>query len=293
MSWVQFSTLVKDDRAEELSDAFMSLGAVSVTFAETAGQEEIFEPDLGTTPLWEITKVVGMFDADVDLEAVQLALSQQFPEIHPSSYEIEQIADKDWVRAWMEQYQPLQFGERLWVVPSWMTPPDHTAVNLMLDPGLAFGTGTHPTTAMCLEWLDANPPTGLDVIDYGCGSGILAIAAAKFGAANVKGTDIDPQAITASYSNSERNFVTIDFALVDKFESGAVDLVLANILSGPLIDLSPTFQKLLKPQAKIVLSGILQAQVDEITEHYESIGFITNKIKTKEEWALIELTYLA
>lgn len=292
MAWVQFSTLVKDDRAEELSDAFMSLGAVSVTFAET-GQEEIFEPDLGTTPLWEITKVVGMFDADLDLEAVQLALGQQFPEIHPSSYEIEQIADKDWVRAWMDQYQPLKFGSRLWVVPSWITPPDHTAVNLMLDPGLAFGTGTHPTTAMCLEWLDANPPTNLSVIDYGCGSGILAIAAAKFGAKSVKGTDIDPQAITASFSNSERNFVDIDFALVDKFNSETVDLLLANILSGPLKELATTFKKLVKPQGKLVLSGILQAQVDELVEHYQSLGFATQQVKTKEEWALIELTHLA
>lgn len=286
MAWIQLTTTVEEALAERLSDALMELGAVSVTFAET-GEQEIFEPEIGTTPIWEQTRVMGLFDADIDLTPILLGLTQFLPEISPSSYRVEQIEDKDWIREWMDQYKPMLFGRKLWIVPSWLAAPDPQAVNLMLDPGMAFGTGTHPTTAMCLSWLDLNAPQDLQVIDYGCGSGILAIAAAKLGAKQVRGTDIDPQAITASQDNAERNQVKIDFQLVKDFKAQPADLLIANILAGPLKELSTEFDRLVKPGGRLVLSGLLQSQADDLVEHYRQFGFELDERKTQDEWALI------
>ena len=286
MAWIQLTTTVEEALVERLSDALMELGAVSVTFAET-GEQEIFEPEIGTTPIWEQTRVMGLFDADVDLTPILLGLTQFLPEIPPSSYRVEQIEDKDWIREWMDQYKPMLFGRNLWIVPSWLPAPDPQAVNLMLDPGMAFGTGTHPTTAMCLSWLDLNAPQDLQVIDYGCGSGILAIAASKLGAKQVRGTDIDPQAITASQDNAERNQVGIDFQLVKNFKAQPADLLIANILAGPLKELSTEFDRLVKPGGRLVLSGLLQSQADELVEHYRQFGFELDERKTQDEWALI------
>jgi ribosomal protein L11 methyltransferase len=286
MAWIQLTTTVEEALAERLSDALMELGAVSVTFTET-GEQEIFEPEIGTTPIWEQTRVMGLFDADVDLTPILLGLTQFLPEIPPSSYRVEQIEDKDWIREWMDQYKPMLFGRNLWIVPSWLPAPDLQAVNLMLDPGMAFGTGTHPTTAMCLSWLDLNAPQDLQVIDYGCGSGILAIAASKLGAKQVRGTDIDPQAITASQDNAERNQVGIDFQLVKNFKAQPADLLIANILAGPLKELATEFDRLVKPGGRLVLSGLLQSQADELVEHYRQFGFELDERKTQDEWALI------
>jgi ribosomal protein L11 methyltransferase len=286
MAWIQLTTTVEEALAERLSDALMELGAVSVTFTET-GEQEIFEPEIGTTPIWEQTRVMGLFDADVDLTPILLGLTQFLPEIPPSSYRVEQIEDKDWIREWMDQYKPMLFGRNLWIVPSWLQAPDPQAVNLMLDPGMAFGTGTHPTTAMCLSWLDLNAPQDLQVIDYGCGSGILAIAASKLGAKQVRGTDIDPQAITASQDNAERNQVGIDFQLVKNFKAQPADLLIANILAGPLKELATEFDRLVKPGGRLVLSGLLQSQADELVEHYRQFGFELDERKTQDEWALI------
>ncbi len=176
MAWIQINATVEEAFAEPLSDAFMEVGACSVTF-EDAKDQPIFEPELGTTPIWQHTRVEGLFDAETDTQAIVSSLENLLPGIAATQYKIEALEDKDWVRAWMDQFEPMRFGQRLWIVPSWHTPPEPDAVNLMLDPGMAFGTGTHPTTSLCLTWLDQHAPTGLNVIDYDCGSGVLALAA--------------------------------------------------------------------------------------------------------------------
>ncbi|MFA6698765.1 MAG: 50S ribosomal protein L11 methyltransferase [Thiomicrospira sp.] len=286
MPWIQVNTIVDEALAEPLSDALMDSGAVSVTFTET-GEQEIFEPEIGTTPIWQRTRVLGLFDADTCVPTLLTNLQQHLKQIPIDDYRIEQIEDKDWIREWMDQYQPMRFGDNLWIVPSWLTPPEPNAVNLLLDPGLAFGTGTHPTTAMCLTWLDQHPPHGKTVIDYGCGSGILAIAAAKLGATQVKGTDIDPQAIIASQDNAQRNHVDIDFALVKHFQAEPVDCLLANILAGPLKELATEFAHLVKPGGQLVLSGLLASQAAELVTHYRQFGFELDTLQTSEEWALL------
>lgn len=284
MAWIQIVVDVAEPQAEPLSDTFSELGAVSVTYAD-AQDEPIYEPDLGTTPIWSITTMTGLFDADVNAQAIVEQIKQIHPDIKDNFFKIEAVEDKDWVREWMDQFQPMQFGENLWIVPSWCEAPNPDAVNLLLDPGLAFGTGTHPTTAMCLTWLDQNPPVGKTVIDYGCGSGILALAAQKLGAALVSGSDIDPQAIQASTQNAENNGETIHFALVKNFDSEPVDLLIANILSGPLKELAPEFERLVKAGGELVLSGLLTTQADELIVHYKSFGFELDTLATQDEWA--------
>ncbi|WP_373020421.1 50S ribosomal protein L11 methyltransferase [Thiomicrorhabdus sp.] len=286
MAWIQINTVVKEELAEPLSDAFMEVGACSVTF-EDAKDQPIFEPDIGTTPIWANTKVVGLFDAETDSQAVIDTLVQLLPAVPAEQYKTEQLEDKDWIRAWMDQFQPMRFGERLWIVPSWLKPPQPEAANLMLDPGMAFGTGTHPTTALCLTWLDQHAPKDLTVIDYGCGSGILALAADKLGARSVSGTDIDPQAILASEQNAERNQADIDFALAKDFDSQPVDLLIANILAGPLKELAPEFDRLLKPGGTLVLSGLLATQAEDLQAHFQSIGIPLDTFETKDEWGLL------
>lgn len=284
MAWIQINTTVSEALAEPLSDAFMKCNAASVTF-EDAQDQPIYEPDLGTTPIWQNTKVTALFDAEVDAKAVITQIKALLADVSDYDFKIEALEDKDWIREWMDQFQPMQFGEKLWIVPSWCEPPQSDAINLMLDPGLAFGTGTHPTTAMCLRWLDANPPAGKTVIDYGCGSGVLALAAYKFGAASVKGTDIDPQAIQASNQNATSNQAQMEFALVKDFNSEPVDLLIANILSGPLKELAPEFERLVKNGGELVLSGLLQTQAADLQQHYRQFGFELDQLDTEEEWA--------
>ncbi len=289
MSWIQITAQVPEQQVDALSDALMAAGALSVTQAE-GGDEEIFEPELGTTPLWRETRVTGLFPAEVEGKQIVQALQKQLPALAQTPFRVEILEDKDWVRAWMDQFQPMCFGTRLWIVPSWHTPPDPDGVNLLLDPGMAFGTGTHPTTAMCLRWLDAHPPHGQSIIDYGCGSGVLAIAAAKLAARAVHGTDIDPQAIVASEANAERNGVRIDFRLVKDFEAAPpppADLVMANILAGPLKQLAPTLAHHLKPGGQLILSGLLLEQADDLIRHYATHGIILKCAADEENWALL------
>ncbi|HAQ25442.1 MAG TPA: 50S ribosomal protein L11 methyltransferase, partial [Pseudomonas sp.] len=190
MPWLQLRLAIAPEQASTLEDALLGVGAVSVTFMD-AEDQPIFEPDLGTTPLWSKTHLLALFEADVDesnlLAHLQLLAGGELPD-----YQLERIEDQDWERSWMDNFQPMRFGRRLWIVPSWHAAPEPDAVNLLLDPGLAFGTGTHPTTALCLEWLDEQDLRGQQVIDFGCGSGILAIAALLLGAEQAIGTDIDP-----------------------------------------------------------------------------------------------------
>lgn len=292
MAWIQINITVAEATAEPLSDTFMEVGAVSVTFAD-AQDNPIYEPEIGTTPIWQQTRVIALFDAEINPKTIVAQLIEQMPQFSSTDFRIEALEDKDWIRAWMDQFQPMQFGDHLWIVPSWCEPPQADAVNLLLDPGMAFGTGTHPTTALCLTWLDQNPPKDLSVIDYGCGSGVLALAAKKLGAKSVQGTDIDPQAILASQQNAQRNQADIPFALVKDFQSPPVDCLLANILAGPLKTLAPEFKRLLKPNGTLVLSGLLSQQADDLIDFYREQGFTLTGKHTLDEWAQLSFRFHA
>jgi ribosomal protein L11 methyltransferase len=288
MPWNQLLLECNAADGDALSDLLAEAGAEAVTLLDAADQP-IFEPALGTTPLWDRTRVNGLFSADADMDAVVANLARRLAPTPLPPYRIERLEDQDWNRAWMDRFQPMRFGERLWIVPSWHTPTDPNAVNILLDPGMAFGTGTHPTTRLCLEWLDAHAPTGLRVIDYGCGSGILAIAAARLGAASVWATDNDPQALLATRENADRN--QIGDSLVTSFPehppAETADVLLANILAGPLMILAERFAGLVKPGAHIVLSGILRDQADEVRSVYEQ-WFDMAPTTVLEDWARLE-----
>jgi len=283
MPWLQLSLEAGAQDPEHLSDLFTDLGALSVTLVDAA-DEPVLEPGPGETPLWSHTRVVALFDAGIDPESVRAGLARHIGDAarHMTA---EPLEDRDWTRAWMDDFAPMRFGERLWVIPGDMTPPAPDAVNLRLDPGLAFGTGTHPTTALCLAWLDAHPPAGQDVIDYGCGSGILAIAALKLGARRVRGVDIDPQALIASRDNARRNGVEAGLALYLPADLPAepADLLLANILANPLIELAPTLVSLVRPGGRLVLSGILAGQADAVAAAYAPHGEL-EPVAEQEGW---------
>ena len=282
MAWIQFIFASTPEQAENLSDHLSECGAGAVTFQDNEDQP-IYEPEIGTTPLWASTNVVALFDATTDPDLIiSLLTSLSAPSPVPS-YRIEAVEDKDWVREWMDNFHPMRFGDRLWICPSWHTPPDKDAINIMLDPGLAFGTGTHPTTALCLNWLDSADVKGKTVIDYGCGSGILAIAAALLGAKKVIGVDTDPQALEATQANAKRNGVTIDTYLPDDCPDEPCDLLLANILAGPLQSLVERLNLLTKSGAPIVLSGILDIQAEEVSQCYQP-WFEMEVPVLKEEW---------
>jgi len=289
LSWFQTRVTVDKKAAESLSDLLSDLGAASVTF-EDAEDQPLLEPAPGETPLWKKIDVVGLFDAKLSQELISIALSQQLTEEQISTLTISDLEEQNWVRAWMDDFHPMRFGQRVWIIPSWSDPIDDDGINIMLDPGLAFGTGTHPTTALCMEWLDANPPTEKSVIDYGCGSGILAITAAKLGASSVHCVDTDPQALTATLDNGEKNGVTsiLKSYLPDDFPAEEqADLLIANILAGPLIELAPKLVKHVKPGGDIVLSGILREQANELISVY-SQWFEMNPPTFQQEWGRID-----
>ena len=288
MPWIQIKINTTGAHAEELGDALIEHGAVSVTFQDTH-DNPVFEPLPGETRLWGDTDVIGLFDAETDMHDVVAGL-----QFHPLlgegfHHKIEQIEDKHWEREWMDNFHPMRFGNRLWICPSWRDVPDPSAVNVMLDPGLAFGTGTHPTTALCLAWLDGLDLQGKTVIDFGCGSGILAIAALKLGAAQAIGIDIDPQAIQASRDNAERNGVSERLSLYlphQQPENLSADVVVANILAGPLRELSPLISVLPKQGGHLGLSGVLASQADSVCEAYAD-KFALDPVAEKEEWCRI------
>ncbi|QWA11764.1 50S ribosomal protein L11 methyltransferase [Sodalis ligni] len=286
MPWIQLKINTTGADAETLSDALMEYGAVSVTFQDTH-DNPVFEPLPGETRLWGDTDVIGLFAADADMAALIEALAG-----HPLlgegfAHKIEQLEDKDWEREWMDNFHPMRFGRRLWICPSWRPVPDAGAVNVMLDPGLAFGTGTHPTTALCLQWLDGLDLAGKTLIDFGCGSGILAIAALKLGAARAIGIDIDPQAIQASRDNARRNGVEERLTLFlsqDKPDNLRADVVVANILAGPLRELAPLLCALPEKKGGLIgLSGILASQAEGVAAAYAD-AFLLDPVAEKEEW---------
>ena len=270
MPWLQLIIPTNDTDADQLSDALMEQGAVSVTLQDMQDQP-MLEPAIGTTPMWSQTRAVGLFDANIDLAKIIIQIEQQLQKKIPD-WKAEQLEDKDWVRAWMDDFKPMQFGKKLWVVPSTFEPPHPDAANILLDPGLAFGTGTHPTTSMCLEWLDANPPVKKDIIDFGCGSGILAIGAILLGAKHAEAIDLDPQALIATCDNAEKNNVAnkIKTYLPNEFPKQQTSLLLANILASPLIELAPYFAELTTTQGQIVLSGILAEQAENVLAAYKT-----------------------
>ena len=293
MPWLQITLDTTRDESQRLSDALEEAGAVSVSL-EGADAEPLFETNWNdTTPVWKQTRVVALFAEDTDVAATMSSVAALLSLPEPPSYKSETVADQDWVRVWMDRWRPMRFGgssggANLWVVPSWLDPPDPEAANIILDPGMAFGTGTHATTAMCLEWLAEHPPRNLDVIDYGCGSGILAIAALKLDARSALGTDTDPQALTVSHENAERNAVLdrLILLLPDALANHAdADIVLANILAGALIQLAPRLTALVRPGGTLILSGLLANQADEVQAAYAADFTFTRQ--SRDEWAML------
>ncbi|MCC4272963.1 50S ribosomal protein L11 methyltransferase [Marinomonas communis] len=290
MPWLQIRVHTTPDHVPAFEDVLLDCGALVVTF-EDVHDDPVYEPDLNTTPLWKHTRVTGLFEADADLEHIRPVVEHKAEQLGQTNIDlkIEILEDKDWIREWMDSYHPIQFGKRLWVCPSWREVPDENGVNLILDPGLAFGTGTHPTTALCLEWLDSIDCKDKSIIDYGCGSGILGIAGLLLGANNMVGIDIDPQAVEATQANAERNSITPDRYEVKlpPYEGDLqADVVVANILAGPLAELSGTISKLVKQGGMLALSGILESQAHSVVEAYKP-WFKIESIVEKEEWVRI------
>jgi len=288
--WQELHFTARKDQVEPLEDWLFERGALSVTLQDKADQP-LLEPGPGETPLWDAVRLTALFAGSEDLTPllgeIPSELCTQAPAVAVP------VADREWTRVWEDQFHPLQMGERLWVCPSWTPPPDPDAINILLDPGLAFGTGTHPTTAMCLRALDADLPPGKRVVDYGCGSGILGIAAARLGATAVLGVDNDPQAITASRDNAQRNEVP-DAAfpvvlpqddLIASWQASA-DWVVANILAGPLVALAPVLTALMIPGGRLLLAGLLVDQAEAVIEAYAP-GVALLISDQQEGWVLL------
>lgn len=289
MPWIQVKLNATSENAEQISDMLMEeTGALSVTFLD-AKDVPIFEPLPGETRLWGETDIVALYDAETDMDLVIAQLKASSVLDENFAYKVEQLEDKDWEREWMDNFHPMKFGERLWICPSWREIPEPDAINVMLDPGLAFGTGTHATTALCLEWLESIDLTGKTVIDFGCGSGILAIAAIKLGAAKVVGIDIDPQAILASKDNATRNGVADQLELFlpeEQPENLVADVVIANILAAPLRELSSIITAHVAPGGALAMSGVLDTQALDVASYY-SENFTLDAIAEQQEWCRI------
>lgn len=290
MPWLQIHLTVDKSQAPLIELLFENLGAEAVSLGD-AGDEPMLEPGPGETPLWQATRVTGLFAGDSDPDALRSAIDQALSTDTSRSLTLERLADRDWERAWLDQFQPMRFGRRLWICPSGHQVDAPDAVVVDLDPGLAFGTGTHPTTALCLGWLDAFDLHGKTVIDFGCGSGVLAIAALKLGAAQAIAVDHDPQAVIATRDNAIRNGVAdrLEVLHSDDFGSPQADLVLANILANVLIELAPQIGALVAPGGRLALSGILAEQADEVARAYAgAIDF--GEPRLYDGWALLQGT---
>ena len=288
MSWLQVRLALTPAQAETYEDLMLELGAVSVTFMD-AEDQPIFEPDLGTTPLWSQTHLLALFAGDTDAAALEQRVQLL---ANGLVYEVERLEDQEWERSWMDNFQPMRFGQRLWIVPSWHEAPEPEAVNLLLDPGLAFGTGTHPTTSLCLQWLDGEPVQGLQVLDFGCGSGILAIAALLLGAERAVGTDIDVQALEASRENANRNGIDparFPLYLPADLPTEQADVVVANILAGPLVGLAEQITRLTRIGGRLALSGILAEQAEDVRAAYAGC-FDLEPTATLDGWVRISGT---
>jgi len=286
MAWQQLHlTLNAAIPTAALENSLQEYGALSITFIDAA-DDPIFEPTLGSVPLWQKTKLTALFSLDVDVQKIIAQLQTLYADEIIDTC-IEALAEQDWQRSWLEYFKPLQFGKRLWIIPSGYDIPDDSAINIFLDPGLAFGSGTHPTTAMCLAWLAKHDVDNKTVIDYGCGSGILAIAALKLQAKSVWAIDHDPQALTATAENARRNQLPAEklhLGQNNQLPNGyQANIIIANILAKPLIELAPLFAQHLRHDGKIVLSGILAKQKAAILDIYQQY-FSMHVVAQQEDW---------
>lgn len=290
MAYLQVTIQIASNHAEALSEVLMEHGALSAAiqdaFAGTDKEQPIFgEPGEPVDELWEESLLIVLFKKGEDVQAAIKAACKELKLTEPSIV-VEDVPEQDWVRLTQAQFDPIQISKRLWITPTWHETPDPEAINLQLDPGLAFGTGSHPTTRLCLEWLDVHLTKGASVLDYGCGSGILAIAALKLGASSALGIDIDAQAIEASKSNAIQNNVTATFVLPDQAPVGQFDVVLANILANPLRLLGQMLSERTKTGGTIVLSGILEEQATELSGIYQQ-WFDMNEPIFLEGWTCL------
>ena len=288
MTWHQISVITTEDLAPRIADFFDKLGAVSVTYMD-AEDEPVYEPAIGETKIWSNTEVIALYEMDAEPELIKARLYTQFDAEQLHNFRHDLIEDQEWERAWMEFYKPMKFAKKLWVCPTDQEQYETGTVCLTLDPGLAFGTGTHPTTALCLEWLASHELAGKTVIDYGCGSGILAVAGILLGAKIAHAVDIDPQAITATQSNALKNKVADKVAcyLPEQFTPFQADLVLANILAKPLIDMVEQISNLVAPGSQLVLSGILYEQAESVMNAYQEY-IIFNPPVQQEDWIRLD-----
>jgi ribosomal protein L11 methyltransferase len=288
MAWHQISVITDENTAPQLADFFSHLGAVSVTYMD-AEDEPVYEPAIGETKIWSNTQVIALYELDSDPDQIKNKIYAHFKDSHLQNWLYEAVDDQEWERAWMEYYKPMKFADRLWVCPTDQEQHEPGTVCLTLDPGLAFGTGTHPTTALCLEWLASHDLTHKTVIDYGCGSGILAVASVLLDAEIAYGVDIDPQAITATESNAAKNQVEskIHCYLPEQFTPFQADIVLANILAKPLIEMSEHICALVKTGGQLVLSGILFEQAEDVINTYQKY-IIFNPLVQQEDWIRLD-----
>ncbi|MBS3964791.1 MAG: 50S ribosomal protein L11 methyltransferase [Methylomonas sp.] len=290
MAWHQLSVVTDESTAPALADFFSELGAVSVTYSD-AEDEPVYEPALDQTQIWSNTRVTALFELDSDPDIIHTLTSSQFPGQPLQQWLVEVIQDQAWERAWMDHFQPMLFADRLWICPSGQEQQGEGTVCMTLDPGLAFGTGTHPTTALCLEWLASRDLTGKTLIDYGCGSGILAVAALLLGGGSAHGVDIDPQALEATQYNAEKNAVAerLRYDLPQRFHGFEADVVVANILAKPLMELAANIAALVKPGGDLVLSGVLAEQADAVAQAYQALGLSVEACLQQGDWCRIDI----
>ncbi|MHB8742152.1 MAG: 50S ribosomal protein L11 methyltransferase [Sulfuricaulis sp.] len=287
MPWLKLKLPVEQHQAPALAEAFEEWGAISVTLQD-AGDEPVFETHSEQNPLWSHVQVIGLFPEHTDTDEILARTRERFDFSEIPPHEIDVLGDEDWAHSWMAHYRPLKLGRNLWVVPSWCQPPEPGAINIILDPGLAFGTGDHPTTSLCLEWLTEQNLTGKTVLDYGCGSGILSIAALKLGAVQVCAVDIDPQALEVTRRNALHNGihaglnVMLPASLERDFQA---DIVIANILMGTLIELAPDIKKHVRQNGLLALSGMLLGQETEVRRHYQPPFTLTPR--ERQKWVLL------
>ena len=288
MAWVEISISVAREATTLAEQTLEQLGALAITL-EDDEDNPVLEPGPGATPLWPTVHVRGLFEEDTDRNRAASALRSVCKGARPVHIRWREVGDRDWERAWIDRFEPMKFGKQLWIVPSGMQIPfDPRNIEIRLDPGLAFGTGTHPTTALCLEWLDGQDVNSMTVVDYGCGSGILGIAAALMGAERVICVDNDPQALESAADNALRNSVSgiIECHTPQTYEKPEADIVMANILAAPLIGLAPVLLGSLGPEGSLALSGILQEQAGEVQAAYQA-DFAGMGTVMRDDWVLL------
>lgn len=288
MTWHQLSITTDEKNAAVIAEFFTKLGAISITYMD-AKDQPVYEPALGETKIWQQTTVIGLYELAINPKFIKKLLFTQFEKLPLKNWQQHQLKDQVWEHAWMQDYQPMKFANKLWVCPTGQEQYEADSICMILDPGLAFGTGTHPTTALCLEWLARHDVKHKIVIDYGCGSGILAIAAALLGAKHVYAIDIDPQALTATQANATKNQVNdkISSCLVEHFTPISADIIVANILAKPLIDLQSVLSSLLKKGGQLILSGLLNKQAEQVSHAYTG-QFYFNLAVSQQDWCRLD-----